>query len=787
MTNIGKYEISEELGVGSMGTVYRARDTVLDREVALKTIRAGPSVEPEIKERFYREARTCARLQHPHIVTVYDFGEVDDTAYIIMELLVGEDLRKAIETKRKIPTKQKIDLMAQVSDALAHAHRLGIVHRDIKPSNIFVVQDHLAKVLDFGIARMPASKLTVLGRVLGTPNYMAPEQIKGDICDARSDLFSFAIVFFEFITGVHPFQGNYIPRNIVGQSATKLRSLDDSFPRSLELVLDKALQKRPEDRFQSADEFSEALVEARREFEFDGNATSDGIIETGQPTPSDLSETLSMDESAEGRASEFFRLMEECDSVLEHKLVDKARTALGAMKRLAAVDARFAIAVQEYERQVVALEDKMASHPAPVPSVVETVKPPEVPIPQGMPQAASRSSAPETSPPFSQDVTRLFSVGAPKPPVVTTAPPNGGSFLMPPRGSDETSTNLPGDANAPGPPVRTALAEETMLAEPRMVANGPQKGSQPVSRGTQRPSPVSPIRLTSGLKKGLVVAGCFAAGLLVILLCVRFLNTPRYTALTAVGTAEVIAESTPLLAGPSTSEEQLTVLRRGSSINVVHLPKSSNPEWIAVQTGDKKPGPTGYVHATALGRWSTFELIRLFDPGDGAGIMQRIAYLDSLHDSLARFGKADQDRAWLEIARQNIAIAHEKKNNGLAPGNWQNNVTEARAALAKTSSNAAVQGESQTREQEIAALVEPPAPVVPPSTPPAPVVAKPDPRAGYRSAEEAYRLGEYQRAIQLLRRILAADPNYQEAAALLQKVRKAATEEEEVQGQPVKN
>src|ERR1700680_1445533 len=147
MTILGKYEIFEELGVGSMGTVFRARDTVLDREIALKTIRAGPSIEPEIKERFYREARACARLQHPNIVTIYDFGEVDDTAFISMELLVGEDLRKIIETKRNIPIGQKIELIAQVSDALAHAHRNGVVHRDIKPSNIFVLKDNIAKVL----------------------------------------------------------------------------------------------------------------------------------------------------------------------------------------------------------------------------------------------------------------------------------------------------------------------------------------------------------------------------------------------------------------------------------------------------------------------------------------------------------------------------------------------------------------------------------------------------------------------------------------------------------------
>jgi serine/threonine protein kinase len=205
MTSIGKYQILEELGVGSMGTVYRARDTVLDREVALKTMRAGQYIDPEIKQRFYREARACARLQHPHIVTIHDLGEVNDTAYISMELLVGEDLRKIIEAHREIPLRSRIEIIAQVSDALSLAHKNGVIHRDIKPSNIFVLADNSAKVLDFGIARLSESGLTVVGRVLGTPNYMAPEQIQGSTCDARSDLFSLAIVFFELLTGTHPF------------------------------------------------------------------------------------------------------------------------------------------------------------------------------------------------------------------------------------------------------------------------------------------------------------------------------------------------------------------------------------------------------------------------------------------------------------------------------------------------------------------------------------------------------------------------------------------------------
>ncbi|HMD47491.1 MAG TPA: serine/threonine-protein kinase, partial [Bryobacteraceae bacterium] len=289
MTQFGKYQIEEQLGIGSMGVVYRARDTILDREVALKTIRAGPSVEPEVKERFYREARACARLQHAHIVTVYDLGEIDDNAYISMELLTGEDLRRTIESRRSLPLAVKISVIAQVADALGHAHRNDVIHRDIKPSNIFILSNNTAKVLDFGVARLPSSKLTLLGRVLGTPNYMAPEQIQGNLCDARSDLFSLALVFYELLTGSHPFRSDYIPRSIVTEPPAPLRRTDPSLPVALEEFFDKALRKKPNERFQHAEEFSAALrsildgMEGRS-----ANSAADESQRLGQPRVSEM-------------------------------------------------------------------------------------------------------------------------------------------------------------------------------------------------------------------------------------------------------------------------------------------------------------------------------------------------------------------------------------------------------------------------------------------------------------------------------------------------------------------
>ena len=268
MTALGRYEIIDKIGAGAMGTVYRARDTVLDREIALKTIRTGPQVEPELHERFYREARACAGLQHPSIVVVYDFGEIDQIAYIAMELLHGSDIRKIIDRRLEIPLVKKIDAMAQVCEALAYAHRHGIVHRDVKPSNLFIIDSKCTKVLDFGIARLPSSMLTGAGRILGTPNYMAPEQILGEPSDARADLFSAAVVFFELLVYSHPFKSDQIPQRIVEGAPDSLFDHDPKLPILLERVLQRAMAKDPERRYRTGSELAgdlRAILEALRQ------------------------------------------------------------------------------------------------------------------------------------------------------------------------------------------------------------------------------------------------------------------------------------------------------------------------------------------------------------------------------------------------------------------------------------------------------------------------------------------------------------------------------------------
>jgi len=290
MTLLGKYELLQQLGAGSMGIVYRARDTILDREVALKVMRPETQVENETLERFRREARAGAQLKHPSIVTVYDMGETEGSGtYIAMELLDGTDWRAALKERASLSLGFKINLIVQVCEGLGHAHRHGIVHRDVKPSNLFIHQKNQAKILDFGIARLATSRLTRTGKILGTPNYMAPEQIIGQKCDSRSDLFSAAMVSFEFLSGSHPFQAPFIPKRIANDLPDRLTDIDPRLPVELENVLQKAMDKDPEERFQTGEEFASALRGVA--------ATADvslGQTAAGSGHQDDLTETLTV-------------------------------------------------------------------------------------------------------------------------------------------------------------------------------------------------------------------------------------------------------------------------------------------------------------------------------------------------------------------------------------------------------------------------------------------------------------------------------------------------------------
>lgn len=261
---IGRYEVTSVMGQGAMGTVYKAVDPLIERVVAIKTINLELSRDEraEFEERFYREAKSAGRLNHPNIVTIYDVGETEEAAYIAMEYLEGESLREMLDSGVVLPIQRICSIAAQVASALDYAHENGVVHRDIKPANIMISRNRDVKLMDFGIALIPTGSRTQAGTVLGSPKYMAPEQVTGKATDGRADIFSLGAVLYEMLTGSTPFNGDNLTAimyKILNDPPEMPSALNARVPRELDRIIAKALAKRPEDRYQTAKEFAKDL------------------------------------------------------------------------------------------------------------------------------------------------------------------------------------------------------------------------------------------------------------------------------------------------------------------------------------------------------------------------------------------------------------------------------------------------------------------------------------------------------------------------------------------------
>ena len=270
--HFGRYEVVAELGRGAMGVVYKATDPVIGRTVAIKTINLTVDADEraEYEARFNQEAKAAGSLNHPAIVTIYDLGRTDDLAYMAMEFIDGRELKDLLGPGQPLPTGRAISIAAQVAEGLGYAHQRGVVHRDIKPANIMILGDGAAKITDFGIARIQVSDVkTRTGVLLGSPKYMAPEQILGQDVDHRADIFSLGIVLYEMLTGKSPFAGNsleslmYQTTNIAPPPPT---SIDPALPEMLDLIVARALAKRPAERYQDARELAADLRECERRY-----------------------------------------------------------------------------------------------------------------------------------------------------------------------------------------------------------------------------------------------------------------------------------------------------------------------------------------------------------------------------------------------------------------------------------------------------------------------------------------------------------------------------------------
>jgi tRNA A-37 threonylcarbamoyl transferase component Bud32 len=267
MDTIGRYRIAGELGRGAMGIVYRATDPAIGRPVAIKTIRIRDINDTrhrdKLRERLFREARSAGVLSHPNIVTIYDMDEVDGLAYIAMAYVNGPTLEKILVSEKPLSGATMLRILRQAASALDYAHGRGIVHRDIKPANIMTDEDGAVKITDFGIAKITtASNMTETRTVVGTPNYMSPEQVQGLPIDGRSDQFSLAVIAYEILTGERPFMGEHLSTvvyKIVAEQPSDAQRINTTLTPQIDAVLKRGLAKKPEDRYPSCANFIGAL------------------------------------------------------------------------------------------------------------------------------------------------------------------------------------------------------------------------------------------------------------------------------------------------------------------------------------------------------------------------------------------------------------------------------------------------------------------------------------------------------------------------------------------------
>jgi serine/threonine protein kinase len=291
-TLLGRYQVKAEIGRGAMGVVYRARDPRIDRTVAIKTVSlAGLELraEHEFRERFVVEAQAAGRLSHPGIVTIFDVAEDEEshTPYLVMEYIEGKSLDQVLSGEdRRLSLSTALRLAQELAEALHYAHAQGVIHRDIKPANILVTTEGHAKITDFGVAKLNQTQMTIQGQVLGSPAYMAPEQLSDEGVDARSDLFSLGVVLYFILTGQKPFQGNSVATvcfKLANHEPLAVATYDMSFPPELDLIVSRAIAKDPARRYQSGAEMARDIQRLRENC---------GFLQTTEPAQVSTSRRL---------------------------------------------------------------------------------------------------------------------------------------------------------------------------------------------------------------------------------------------------------------------------------------------------------------------------------------------------------------------------------------------------------------------------------------------------------------------------------------------------------------
>jgi len=336
----GRYQVVSELGRGSMGVVYKARDPVIGRMVAVKSIPETFALEPGKREEFIRrlrqEATTAGRLQHPNIVTIFDVGESEAGPYIAMEFLDGVTLREVVAARKTLSLRQLHEVVRQVGEGLDYAHAKAVIHRDIKPANLMIVQGNLVKIMDLGIARIPFSDLTKEGKLVGSPSYMSPEQLQGQKIDGRSDLFSLGVTIYQCMTLKKPFPGeniNEICMKIVHGPFTPPTELRRDLPKGFDRFMETALAKDPDLRFQNGAEMvgslEKLLADRRERSETTASESVSEGVPPRPPAPEEVEVTSNPNLMPTSEIEDIFR-----DLTSSHRLLDLRGQRAGGSRDL---------------------------------------------------------------------------------------------------------------------------------------------------------------------------------------------------------------------------------------------------------------------------------------------------------------------------------------------------------------------------------------------------------------------------------------------------------------------
>jgi serine/threonine-protein kinase len=440
-SSIGKYRILELVGEGAMGVVYRAQDSVLDRAVAIKVMNDSIARQDDLRKRFLHEAQAAGSLQHPNVVCIYDLGEADGHLFIAMEFVQGVDLEHLIESGKPLSLQERLDIIIDVLTGLAFAHKRGIVHRDIKPANIRVGEDGRAKIMDFGVAHLASSSMTSTGSILGTPTYMAPEQITEGKTSAATDIFATGGVLYQILTQMKPFDAPTLQNlffKIITEKPRPVSELVPGLPPALDRIVLKAMAKEPSERYASALEMANDLTSVRSKL-------------SGPSYPASVSLSASVASAIE---------------MSRKKSQTRTRNlAFAGAGALAAV-ALIAIAWTRYSQSGSA---KLPAADNPAPAVTQAVAPtsPQV-VPAETPAAAAKNGPASTQP--SSSVQR--SVRQEKKTPVTQRDARTGAATKTP----SKAVQLPvAAAPAPriDPPVTNAVRQDAVPSQPQVVTTAP--------------------------------------------------------------------------------------------------------------------------------------------------------------------------------------------------------------------------------------------------------------------------------------------------------------------------